>query len=751
MGLFKKKNGNIALTSYRGFLNRNKPLNRKKKKSMVKINKDLFRKKPVLNKPSKKKNNMIVKKSNPVVLNKVIKSNNKYLDSIIEGRYLFISIIIFLLFGVITLRLFQLQVLDRDIYEEKLVMATENTIEGQSAPRGRIYDRNHRLIVDNEAVKTIYYKKESGVTKEEEIRLAYKVSDMIDVDYSKLTDKILKDFWYANNYDDAEKRITKEEKKKYKERKLNDNDIENLIYERITDDDLANYNDRDKEASYIYHLMNKGYSYAEKIIKNKDVTDSEYALISENIDDLGGFNTKVDWERVYNYGDTFKSILGSVSSSNQGIPSELKDYYLEHGYSLDDRVGISYLEYEYEEYLRGTKAVYKVLNDNNYELVSDGVRGNDVVLTIDIELQQYLEELLTNEVLAAKREPNTEYFNRSFVIISDPNTGEILAMAGKQVVLEDDSYKVIDYTPGIVTTSVTPGSIVKGASILVGYKYGAINIGDYLVDECIKIKDTPEKCSWRTMGRINDIDALAYSSNVYQYKVAIKVGGGNYVYDEGLRINTEAFEKYRDMYKSFGLGVKTGIDLPNESLGYSGKSTLPGHLLDFAIGQYDTYTPIQISQYINTLANSGTRYQPYLLKEVYKSSTTGESFSEKIYESSPVSLGTVDVDSKYMDRVHEGFRAVISYGIGNGYMGNYDNIGAGKTGTSQSFIDTDGDGVVDTETISTSFIGYAPYDDPKMTIAVLSPDIDNGNSETTSRINRRISSQIVNKFFEIYG
>ena len=69
------------------------------------------------------------------------------------------------------------------------------------------------------------------------------------------------------------------------------------------------------------------------------------------------------------------------------------------------------------------------------------------------------------------------------------------------------------------------------------------------------------------------------------------------------------------MYASFGLGVKTEIDLPLESLGYSGKSKMPGHLLDFSIGQYDTYTPIQISQYINTIASNGVRYQPYLLKE----------------------------------------------------------------------------------------------------------------------------------------
>ena len=83
-------------------------------------------------------------------------------------------------------------------------------------------------------------------------------------------------------------------------------------------------------------------------------------------------------------------------------------------------------------------------------------------------------------------------------------------------------------------------------------------------------------------------------------------------------------------------------------------------------------------------------------------------------------------------------------------MGSYQSIGAGKTGTSQSFIDTDKDGVVDTETITTSFVGYAPYDDPRMSIVVISPDVADAGAETTSGINKRLSSEIVNKYFEIY-
>ncbi len=734
------------------FFDKNKPIN-KIKKSKTKPSKEItFSHKKPLNKVTKIK--QVTKKNNRMPYSNSQKNTSltKYLPDIIEKRYVFLLVVIVLVFSAITARLVQLQVVETEDYNEKLVSATEKIVEGESTPRGRIYDRNYKLLVDNEAIKTIYYKKVSGVTTKEELSLAKTLALNLDIDYSKLSEKMLKTYWYKNHPKEAENKITKQEREKYNERKLNDDDLEKFIYERITPEELAGYDEVDKETAYIYYLMNKGYSYAEKIIKNTGVTDNEYAFISENIDDLKGVNTKLDWERTYPYGEVFKSILGTVSSSTQGIPSELIDEYLKEGYSMNDRVGISYLEFQYEKYLKGTKAKYKVTSGNNYELVDAGKRGNDIVLTIDIDLQKYLEEQLSAEVLATKNEPHTAYYDHSFAVVANPKTGEILAMAGKQVTkTETGEYKVTDYTPGVITTSVTPGSIVKGASMLVGYKYGAINIGDYQMDECIKIKATPEKCSWRTLGYINDINALAYSSNVYQYKIAIAVGNGVYRYDEALALDKGAFDKYRQMYASFGLGVKTGIDLPSEGHGYSGKSTLPGHLLDFSIGQYDTYTPIQISQYINTIANGGARLQPYLLKEVYASSAENkEGFGEKIFENSTKELGKIDVEEKYLNRVKEGFRAVVSYGLGTQYMGSYQSIGAGKTGTSQSFIDTNNDGTVDTETITTSFVGYAPYDDPRMSIVVISPDVADATAETTSSINKRLSGEIVNKYFEIY-
>ena len=697
----------------------------------------------------KKKKNIVqkslsaVKKRKPMTFFSGYKIN-KDVRIEIEKRYNILTAIVMLFILVLIIGLFFVQVVQNEHYASEMESLTKQIVYGDSAPRGRIYDRNGNLIVDNKPLKVISYQKPSGVSSKEEIEVAYKLGDMIDLDVSKLKEVDLKYFWLVNHPKKAKAKITDEEWERLEKRKITNDDINKWQIERITTEDLSIYDNRDKKAAYIYTLMNTGYSYEEKTIKNENVTDEEYALVSENISELKGVNTKLDWEREYPYGSVFRSILGNVSSSSSGLPAELKEYYLDKGYSLDDRVGISYLEYEYEDVLKGKKDKFQVQDDGSYTLIEEGKRGNDIVLTIDIELQKALEEILTAEVLNTKKEANTEFYNRSFAIIANPNTGEILAMAGKQVKEENGQYKIYDYTPGIVTSPVVMGSAVKGASQIVGYNTGALKIGEKRYDTCVKIAATPEKCSWKYLGYLNDITALAQSSNTYQFYTAIKVGHGNYVYNKPLSVDKEAFTTYRNTFAEFGLGVKTGIDLPVESLGYKGNSTSSGHLLDFSIGQYDTYTPIQLTQYIGTIASGGVRVKPYLYKGLYNNGQIEN-------ETETTVLNKVNTKTEYLDRVKQGFEAVMSYGTGAGYI-NMTYKPAGKTGTSQSFIDTDGDNVVDKETITTTFVAYAPSDDPEVTFTIISPDVSRSDGRTTyqSSINKRLAQAISQKYFEIY-
>ena len=668
-------------------------------------------------------------------------------DKIINKRVIIFLIITLVLFFIVLVKLVNVMVIDKDKYSKNLNNLTYSRVLGTSSPRGRIYDRNYNIIVDNKSLKTITYQKIKGTSNLEMIEVARKVVSHLNLDYDKLTKRSKKEYLCVIDKKYCDSLVTQKERDKVSQKKMTSNELQELKYERIPDEKLI-FSEEENKVAHLYYLMNKGYTYEEKIIKS-DATNEEYAYISENNVELTGFKTKLDWERVYPYGDVFKTLLGKVSTSTQGIPAEEKDYYLEKGYSLNDRVGISYIEKQYEEYLRGEKAIYEVVNTYETKLVKEGNRGKDIVLSIDINLQREVERILAEHIISAKSEPNTEYYDRSSVIIQDPNTGEILAMAGKKYV----NGTIIDDTPSLLTSPITPGSVVKGASMLVGYNTGAIHIGERLLDECIKVAGVAEKCSYRTLGVIDDITALAKSSNVYQFKIALRVNGQEYYRNMKMNFNQGAFDIYRKMYHSFGLGVKTQIDLPVESLGYTSKDRAAGNLLDFVMGQYETYTPIQLSQYITTIANGGARLQPHFLKEVHSSSDTDEIGKLEFVVDKKV-LNYIETSPEYMARVREGFIAVLNSpgGYGVGYM-NWNMKPAGKTGTSQSFIDTDGNGVIDTETITSSFLGYAPYDNPKMSIVVTSPDSShpNSNIDYASFVTYRITQRVTEKYSEMYG
>ena len=657
-----------------------------------------------------------------------------------------LEIVIIFLFLLLAYFLFKTIYLKEDFYKEKLNSLTNVIVYGESAPRGRIYDRNYNLLVDNIAVPVIYYKKVDKITKQEEIELIYEVIDKLELEYDKLKTRNLKEFYLVLYPNKGNEKITEEEWDKQKQRVLNSSDIENLKIARITDDELNTLSETDRKAAYLYYLMNQGYSYSEKIIKSSNVTDSEYAYFSENNYKLKGFDTKVNWERNYLYQDTLKKILGSVGS----IPKEEKESYLKKGYELTDIVGLSNIEKQYEDILKGTKAKYKKVASNKLVLLEDAKRGNDIVLSIDINLQKEVDSIIDRELIRAKGEANTEYLSKTYAIIQQPSTGEVLAISGREVIKQNQEYITYDITPYSLTDPMTPGSVIKGASMLVGYNTGAILIGEFSTDESIKIKNLTAKCSSHRVGRLNDIIALAESSNVYQFKIAMKVGGATYSYNEPLTINPVAFDIYRNTFKEFGLGVKTEIDLPVESLGYSGTKTAPDLLLNFSIGQYDSYTPIQLSQYITTIASNGKRLKPHLLKEIHEA-TSYEELGKTLEIKEPVILNTVSTKEEYLKRVQEGFVAVMEVGLGKKVMGNSPNP-AGKTGTSESFIDTDKDGKIDTETTSNAFVGYAPSDNPTMTITVTSPDVEDPNTGYNYRtyMNRRIVRMISNKYFEMF-
>ena len=652
------------------------------------------------------------------------------------SSYLFL-IAIFLTAGI---KIYSLNVLDKDYYQKVLASKKNKIISLASAPRGRILDRNGNILVDNIGVKKIVYNKDAKIKEEDEIKIAQDLAKILTLEYQE-KEKELKEFYILLNKEKTDKLITTKEKEKVQNRKLTTSDLHNLKLKRITQEMLDSLDNQNKLAAHIYALMNKGYKYEIKTLKEQ-ASEEEYAKVIES--DIKGVTGSISWERTYPYGKVLRTILGNVSSSSSGIPSELKDEYLKKGYSLNDRVGISYLEKQYEDYLKGTKATYQVNDDNTLTLKTPEKRGNDVILAIDINLQMDIERIMEEKILAGKKLQNTEYYNHAYAIVSDPKDGSIVAMVGKR--LDENSQEFSDIIPNIISSAYTVGSVVKGASHTVGYKNNLIDVGKKINDSCVKLYFIPEKCSFKRLGLIDDITALKWSSNYYQFMTAIKSTGKTYHYNMQLNTTQDNFATYRNTFAEFGLGALTGIDLPNEKIGLIGNKQADDLLLNLSIGQYDTYTPIELVQYINTISQNGKRIKLSLMQKIVDEN------DKVLLENKGEVLNTIAMDEYYFNRIKEGFREVLDGGTGRGYTDLKWNP-AGKTGTSESFYDSDNDGKADVKTITMSYAMFAPIENPKYSLVVMSPNVshENGKTEYTAYVNKHISTEVSKILFENYG
>lgn len=196
------------------------------------------------------------------------------------------------------------------------------------------------------------------------------------------------------------------------------------------------------------------------------------------------------------------------------------------------------------------------------ETVDEGRRGYDLQLTFDMELQKKVEEAIEEEL--NKFRGSNYMLDRAFVVMMDPNNGDILSMAGKRII----DGKITDYSIGAFTTQYEMGSAVKGATVLAGYQDGMPHGQSYFDNGKLTFAGPVEKGSYTTsIGWANEVRALEKSSNVYMFYVAMRMAGITYKPGGPLPANLEDLNKMRYYFNQFGLGVKTGIDLPQESAG----------------------------------------------------------------------------------------------------------------------------------------------------------------------------------------
>ncbi|MFD2133557.1 peptidoglycan D,D-transpeptidase FtsI family protein [Pseudogracilibacillus auburnensis] len=675
------------------------------------------------------------------------KKKNK--ESRVPFRLNILFFIVFILFSILVLQLGIVQILQGESFQEEIDRTIQDTSRSP-VPRGKMFDRNGEVVVDNQPLYSITYTPPKRVQAEDKLKLAKKLTNFITMEKNeikKITEHNKKEYWYLNNVEKAVERLTDNEIEK-----LDDVEQYKLALKRITEEDISDFTDEDLQIIAIKRQLDKAYALTPEVIKNKDITVKEYAKIAEHLSDLPGINATTDWERQYKYNDTIKSIIGSITSQDQGIPAEKEDYYLTRGYNRNDRVGKSGLEEQYEDVLRGRKeqvqyTTTKTGNVIGSDIVVDGERGKDLVLSLDMEYQELADEILLKELKAAKGRGNY-YLEDVLAIVLNPKTGEILALSGQHYNKETNEYENTPHK--VLYDAHRPGSTVKGATVLAGLQSGVITPGQYFTDSPIKIADTPLKGSYKPLGSVDDSSALKLSSNVYMFYIGLRMAGEyRYPFPSNAKaaLNPEGMRLMRNYFNQFGLGLSTGVDFPFESTGYVGPDSTK--IMDLAIGQYDTYTTLQLGQYVATIANDGKRVQPHLVKEIRNPSVDNELGS--VYKvNHPNVLNEIDIDPSYVKRVQTGFWRVFNEVNGTGYRNWAGNgYGAvGKTGTAENevYLKRDDGSTYRVDVENLALVGYAPYDDPEVAFAVIVPQL---TKKSGADINHKIGRQLLDTYFKL--
>lgn len=420
-------------------------------------------------------------------------------------------------------------------------------------------------------------------------------------------------------------------------------------------------------------------------------------------------------------------LLGRVAA----METDEVDYYLglDEGYTQNDYVGREGAELAFESYLHGTPGEQLVERNEDGKITSSQWRvdeetgepmvpepGDNVFLTIDIELQQMVEELLAERVPGLSDE-----VVGAACVVQLVDTGEILAAASYPTFSlttysEDYNQNYNDPRKPFLNRAFQglypPGSTFKMITAIAGLEEGVITPDTRMVDKGVYTRwSYPQPMCWIYRQYRGTHDVVDVTK-------AIEVSCNYFLYEVGYQLGIERLDQYAAM---FGLGQKTGVELYEEcgvvaSPAFTeslGGTWYEGNVLSVAIGQESTQvTPIQLTNFISALVNGGTRYSTHLLKTVKSSD-----FSQVVYEYEPQVQDEINIAPENLNAVTEGMRDLTT---GDGSLASaFRNlpfeVGA-KTGSAQVSSTSDSNAV---------FVCYAPYDDPEIAISLV---VEHGGS-----------------------
>lgn len=492
-------------------------------------------------------------------------------------------------------------------------------------------------------------------------------------------------------------------------------------------------------------LEKSDVSYIDRVILKQDIDTAAIIYLKENSNKFPGVEVIDVYLREYNFDLLASHLLGYTVEIDE---DRLKSKKYEKGYEVGDQIGLTGLEEAYESILKGKKGriIYEVnplgMPVDILEETSP-ISGNDLYLTIDIDLQRVVEEILYQSIeeVRQKKDKDTDEYYRvpgGAAVVLDPKNGEVLAMAsyptfnpelfvggisqtGWDNLNDPENYgplnnRAIMYFP--------PGSVIKIVTAYSGLAEDIINEGSKI--NCTGVwlglgEDYPKSC-WQSHGSLDIRGAVKKSCNSFFYQV----GYGLFV---KLNNMEELLQKYA---RIFGFGSETGIDLPYEDKGlvadkewkkdnFNGQpgssGWFPGDTVNMAIGQGDLQaTPLQMAQAFSILANRGIQYAPYIVKEIRDAE--GNLFPDSLREE----YKDLKLNEYFIEIIEDGLVQVVGPGGTAAYsFRNFplDKIPvAGKTGTAE----------IEGKQDYSWFASYAPVGSPEYVVVVMLEEAGSGGS-----------------------
>lgn len=459
-----------------------------------------------------------------------------------------------------------------------------------------------------------------------------------------------------------------------------------------------------------------------------EIDFATFSNIQENIWRLPGIGHQIESKRHYPTKMKAAHILGYLREANK------VEYEAIPTMRLGDRIGKSGLEMIYQSNLNGelglqyhrVNALGQILGDYQHERIGQSpIQGDDIISTIDSDLQIFAEELMEGKLGA--------------VVAMDPNTGAILALvsspeydlsrlAGR---LDRDYWQSInaDSTSPLYNRAISgrqpPGSTFKPLMGIIGMHMDLVNPNTIVYNSGAYIRGRAYR-DVAEVGEYNLEKAITYSSNTYFFSLMDKIA------------TQGRLDEWSALVKDFGLGVPTNIDLPSANRGIIPDSTYLnsrlgvkkwgiGDIINFGVGQgMVSVSPLQVAQMTSSIANGGYKIQPHIVQAVRKS---GE-----ILEKYPVKVEKIDwVKDWYLETVKKGMRGVVTEGSGRWYANISDIEVAGKTGTAQNPHGRD----------HGWFTSFAPYNNPQIVVTVL---IENGGYGSVSAA--PVASLVIEKYLK---